>query len=91
VAYILNSGEAALKGLLMGPIIILAIIVAMGAVVFALIRGLHAFANLEPDNVDKNGVPKSLTVQNKAMFARVKWQAIAVILVVVLLMISQAK
>jgi H+/gluconate symporter-like permease len=83
--------QAQLLGFFMGPVLIIALIIAMGAVVFAVIRGLHAFANLEPENVDENGVPKSLAVQNKAMYSRVKWQAIAVIIVIVLLMIANAK
>ncbi|NJM51813.1 MAG: hypothetical protein HC843_13885 [Sphingomonadales bacterium] len=73
----------------MGIILILLLIAAMGAVVFAVIRGLHAFANLQPENVDENGVPVSLKIQNKAMFARVKWQAIAIVIVVALLALSQ--
>ena len=73
----------------MGIILILLLLVAMGAVVFAVIKGLHAFANLEPENVDENGVPMSLKVQNKAMFARVKWQAIAILLVALLLVFTQ--
>jgi Na+(H+)/acetate symporter ActP len=72
-------------------IFILLIIVAMGAVVVAVVRGLHAFADMKPADLDENGIPKSLTTQNKMMFARVKWQAIAVIGVVVLLLISQSK
>ncbi len=74
----------------MTPLIILLIIVAAGAVVFALVKGLHAFANMQPDDVDENGVPKSLGVQNKMMFSRVKWQAITVLLVVALLVIAQS-
>jgi hypothetical protein len=74
----------------MTPLIILLIIAAAGAVVFALVRGLHAFANMQPNDLDDNGVPKSLAVQNKMMFARVKWQAIAVLLVVALLVIAQS-
>lgn len=75
----------------MNIVFILLIIVAMGAVVVAVIRGLHAFADMKPADLDENGIPKSLTTQNKMMFARVKWQAIAIIGVVVLLMISQSK
>jgi hypothetical protein len=71
-------------------LLVLLIVVAAGAVAFALIRGLHAFANLKPAEVDENGLPKSLTVQNNMMFARVKWQAITVLLIVVLLFVSQA-
>ena len=71
-------------------LLVLLIVVAAGAVAFALIRGLLAFANLKPADVDENGLPKSLTVQNNMMFARVKWQAITVLLIVVLLFVSQA-
>ena len=71
-------------------LLVLLIVVAAGAVAFALIRGLHAFANLKPAEVDENGLPKSLTVQNNMMFARVKWQAITVLMIVVLLFVSQA-
>jgi hypothetical protein len=67
-------------------LLILMIVAAAGAVVFALVRGLHAFANMRPAEVDENGIPHSLNVQNKAMFARVKWQAITVLLIVVLML-----
>lgn len=71
-------------------LLVLLIVGAVGAVVFALLRGLHAFANMRPDDLDENGVPKSLTVQNNMMFTRVKWQAITVVLIVLLLLVSQA-
>jgi hypothetical protein len=67
-------------------LLILLLIAAMGLVVWAVIRGLYAFANMKPDEVDENGVPQSLKLQNKMMFARVKWQAIAVILIAILLL-----
>jgi Na+(H+)/acetate symporter ActP len=72
-------------------VFIILIIGAMGAVVFAVARGLHAFANMQPGDVDEHGVPKSLAKQNKMMFARVKWQALAVIGLILLVMVSQAK
>ncbi len=75
----------------MSIIFIILIIFAMGAVVFAVARGLHAFADMQPSDVDENGIPKSLAKQNKMMFARVKWQAIAVIGLILLVMVSQAK
>ncbi len=74
----------------MTVIFIILLIVAMGAVVFAVVRGLHAFANMQPADLDEDGIPKSLVIQNKAMFSRVKWQAIAIILVALILLISQA-
>ena len=69
-------------------LLILLVLASAGAVAFALIRGLHAFAHMRPNEVDDNGIPKSLTMQNKMMFARVKWQAITVILIVLLLVIG---
>ncbi len=70
----------------MNILLIVLLLVAMGLVVWAVIRGLYAFANMKPDELDDNGVPKSLNMQNKMMFARVKWQAIAVALIVILLL-----
>ena len=75
----------------MAPLIIILILVAAAGAVIAVVRGLHAFANMQPADVDENGIPKSLGVQNKMMFARVKWQAIAIILVVILLAVSQSR
>jgi hypothetical protein len=74
----------------MNTLLILLLIIAMGFVVFAVIRGLHAFANMQPNDVDENGVPKSLVIQNKMMFSRVKWQAIAVIVVMIILATGNA-
>lgn len=71
-------------------LLVLLIVVAAGAVVFALVRGLHAFARMRPAEVDEHGIPNSLNVQNKMMFARVKWQAITILLIVVLLMVFKA-
>ncbi len=70
----------------MSALLIVFLIIAMGFVVFAVVRGLHAFADMRPDDLDENGIPKSLAKQNKMMFSRVKWQAIAIGLVVILLL-----
>ncbi len=75
----------------MSALLIILILVAAAGAVTAVVRGLHAFANMQPADVDQDGIPKSLGIQNKMMFARVKWQAIAVILVVVLLAVSQSR
>lgn len=69
-------------------ILVLAVLVCAGAVVFALARGLHAFANMKPAELDENGIPTSLATQNKMMFARVKWQAITILLLALLLIVS---
>ncbi|APG62134.1 hypothetical protein LPB140_04175 [Sphingorhabdus lutea] len=75
----------------MGYILIIGIILAAGAVVFALVRGLHAFANMDVNDVDENGIPKGLEKQNGMMFARVKWQAITVIMIAALLLFASGK
>lgn len=69
-------------------VLIAMIVLTAGAVVFALVRGLIAFANMEPDDVDADGVTASHKKQNEMMFARIKYQAIAVVLVVVLLALA---
>ncbi len=72
----------------MSYILILMIVAAAGAVVYALVRGLIAFANMEPGDVDADGITASHKKQNEMMFARVKYQAIAIILVVILLAVA---
>ncbi len=72
----------------MSYILILLIVLAAGAVIFALVRGLIAFVNMEPDDVDADGVTASHKKQNEMMFARVKYQAIAVVLVALLLLLA---
>lgn len=69
-------------------VLIAMIVLTAGAVVFALVRGLIAFANMEPDDVDADGITASHKKQNEMMFARIKYQAIAVVLVVVLLLLA---
>lgn len=71
-------------------LVIVAVLITLGLVVFALVRGLHAFAHMRPAELDENGIPKSAAVQNKMMFARVKWQAITILLIAILLVLSQA-
>ena len=69
-------------------ILILMIVAAAVAVVYALVRGLIAFANMEPGDVDADGITASHKKQNEMMFARVKYQAIAIVLVVLLLVLA---
>ena len=65
-------------------VFVLLIIAAVSLVVYALIRGLHAF--VDPKRItDEGDQSKSFTVQNKMMFARVKWQAVVIIIIVVLM------
>jgi hypothetical protein len=57
---------------------------ACGAVVFALVRGLFYFANTNDARLNGATTAELHAKQNKMMFARVKFQAIAVILLVIL-------
>lgn len=72
----------------MNIVIIIAIVIAAGFVLFSLARGLVYFAQTSNDiangNVDANGVAHGHTMQNKMMFARVKWQAITILLLIIL-------
>ncbi|HEY9092419.1 HIG1 domain-containing protein [Parasphingorhabdus sp.] len=72
----------------MSYVLIILILIAAGAVVYALARGLVAFANMKPDDVDADGVTASHKKQNQMMFARVKYQAIAIVLVALLILIA---
>ena len=72
----------------MSYVLIAMILVAAGAVVYALVRGLIAFANMEPEDVDSDGITASHKKQNEMMFARIKYQAVAVVLVIILLILA---
>ncbi len=72
----------------MSYVLIAMIVVAAGAVVYALVRGLIAFANMEPEDVDSDGITASHKKQNEMMFARIKYQAVAVVLVIILLILA---
>ncbi|NCP11166.1 MAG: hypothetical protein GW859_04280 [Sphingomonadales bacterium] len=79
----------------MSIVIVIAIVVAMGGVLFALIRGLVTFlktteADLKGGNEPGAGTSEMHAMQNRMMFARVKWQAIAVLLLVVLSLFAAA-
>ena len=75
----------------MNFVLIAMIVLAAGDVVYALVRGLIAFANMEPENVDSDGITASHKKQNEMMFARIKYQAIAVVLVIILLILAGGK
>jgi hypothetical protein len=62
--------------------IILAIIIASGFVLFSLVRGLIYFAQTSDNLTNGTGPSQGHLMQNKMMFARVKWQAITILLLV---------
>lgn len=73
----------------MNTIIILLIIGLAIMVVFSLVRGLIAFMQMTKEDLESPGVGRSHQLQNKMMFARIKYQALAVVAIAVLLMFNK--
>lgn len=77
----------------MNWILALALLVLVIFVVISLVRGIVAFlqtTKLDLENQDNaEYVAQMHAKQNKAMFARVKYQALAIVVVAVLLMINR--
>jgi hypothetical protein len=67
-------------------VIILAIAAAALLVLASLVRGLIYFARTSNQlaNGGEDGVSEGHMMQNRMMFARVKWQAITIVLLVIL-------
>lgn len=68
------------------------LLILMGLVAFSLIRGIVAF--LKTTKIDlETGEGETATdmqlAQNKAMFARIKYQALAIVVVAIILAISR--
>jgi hypothetical protein len=73
-------------------ILIAILVVLMGLTLFSLIRGIVAFlqtTKVDLENGSAENVAEMQLRQNKAMIARIKYQALAVIVVAVILAISQ--
>ena len=76
----------------MNYILIPLIVVLVIMVVVSLVRGIVAFLNTTKADLDRDptaGPTEMQLMQNKMMFARIKYQALAVIVVAVLLAISR--
>jgi len=74
----------------MNNILGIALIVAMIATVVMLVRGIVAFLRTSRDEIDGNGISKSGLQQNKMMRNRIMWQAIAIIIVILLLVVNRS-
>ena len=70
-------------------ILIPALVILMGMTLFSLLKGLNAFRQSIDANVDPEGAMQLQLKQNKMMFARIKYQALAVIVVAVLLAVAR--
>lgn len=75
----------------MNYILIPLIVVLVVMVVVSLVRGIVAFLNATKEDLHFEGTGPSpnQVLQNKMMFNRIKYQALAVIVVAILLAISQ--
>jgi hypothetical protein len=76
----------------MAYVLVPALLVLMGLVAYSLIRGIVAF--LKTTKIDlETGEGTTATdmqlLQNKAMFARIKYQALALVVVAILLAVSR--
>ena len=70
-------------------ILIPVLVVLMGLTVYSLFRGLNAFRQGLDANLDPEGVRELQMKQNKMMFSRVKYQALAIIVVGILVALNR--
>ena len=76
----------------MNYILIPMLVVLMGLVVFSLVRGVIAFlktTKIDLESGEGETVTEMQLMQNKAMFARIKYQALAIVVVAIILAFSQ--
>jgi predicted RND superfamily exporter protein len=77
----------------MNTLLVIVLIVAVAYVVISLVRGIIAFlqsTKLDLENPDEADRARQMQLkQNQMMFARIKYQALAVVVVAILLMINR--
>lgn len=74
----------------MNYILIPALVVLMGFVVVSLVRGIAAFLQSTKLDLESSDHSREMQLrQNKMMFARIKYQALAVLVVAVLLAVAR--
>lgn len=64
-------------------LLVLGVVVAAGFVLFSLARGLFHFSQGHRAQIDGT-VRENQVMQNKMMMARVKWQAITIVLLILI-------
>jgi len=69
---------------------ILIILCALGAVV-SIVRGVIAMLQQDHARLNEQGISESSLKQNRMMWRRIQFQALAIILVVVLLMLARSQ
>lgn len=70
-------------------ILIAALIVLMGLTLYSLLRGLNAFRQTIDASTDPEAAKALQLKQNQMMFARIKYQGLAILAVILILAISR--
>ena len=76
----------------MTTLLIVALVILMALVLFSLVRGIVAFlksTKIDLETGEGENVTEMQLLQNKMMFNRIKYQALAIVVVAVLLAIAQ--
>ena len=75
----------------MQTFLIIVLVVLMGFVVYSLVRGIIAFLQSHKADIESGSQRQHemQLLQNKMMFNRIKYQALAIVVVAVILMMSQ--
>jgi hypothetical protein len=75
----------------MNTLLVIVLIVAVAYVVISLVRGIIAFLQSTKLDLESDGerAREMQLRQNKMMFARIKYQALAIVVVAILLMINR--
>lgn len=74
----------------MNTVLVIALILAMAATLFALIRGIIAFLQATKEELNSpDGAPRASSLkQNRMMMNRIMFQAVAVVIVAILLLMK---
>ena len=75
----------------MQTFLIIVLVVLMGLVAYSLVRGIVAFLQSHRADIDAGGERQQemQLLQNKMMFNRIKYQALAIVVVAVIIMMAR--
>ncbi len=76
----------------MQTFLVIVLLILMALVVVSLVKGIIAFlktTKVDLENQTGETMTEMQTLQNKAMFNRIKYQALAIVVVAVIMMIAQ--
>ena len=75
----------------MQTFLVIVLVVLMGLVVYSLVRGVVAFLQSHKADIDAGGQRQQdmQLLQNKMMFNRIKYQALAIVVVAIIISIAR--